>query len=511
MTAHPKVRILVFIFGVAGSLTLGCEPDNRAAGTASPQRTTTVDPASQMGIPTGSIQLDGAKPVTDITARPRAQVLTTEGGLEVRRSALSSTPEVTILSDSTASFAETAAAFVQGSDGTAQELVTSNVMTAAGGSLSRADYGCFRGSSSSLQCDYVFNNSLALGDPGLVTGADGFVYMERLANPTGAVWLRSNNPCPSTCGAVPSWNQCNSTGYPIDYSMPIAADSSGHLWDVHNDWSSDPDHVDAITVGKLTFCSSISWFNRAAQCNGATHPMKSRSIPHAVLASNGMLHVVWLNETAQTIEHGKFNTITNSWDCAIHTVAFSRKSTTNCTGSTSTKVMPTIGNSNLEFDQGPRIALEPVSNVLIVSFDTYDAQEYQVAKVRTHVHISADSGATWSAPQLIAQEESAKGSVDVDGQGDTEIGDVYAEGGSNRAAQVAWISRQSGVGWAGQFISAYRTLAPLLVSGRSCFWGDYQAVRWHPNFQSGLGAFLHTWTDSSLGPRLVVRGTFVFN
>ena len=207
-------------------------------------------------------------------------------------------------------------------------------------------------------------------------------------------------------------------------------DSAGHIYDVHNDTTEDPPFGnEQVAVGELTWCSHIGVFSRYSQCGAKTE--KNRMNPHGVLAANGIMHVVWTNVTDGTIEYDYFNTSNNQLDCNPRPIdKIAKPSNTTCAANTAWTVMPTLGNHNLEFDASPRIALEPVSQNIIVSWDSCDLAEFGVALVRNRVFTSIN-GTNWFQ-ELINAQESAKGVIDVDGQGDSEVDVIYGNGG-NRA------------------------------------------------------------------------------
>ena len=220
---------------VCAALSSSCAPNNVAPPPPVTQ-TTPVAPPFKMGVPTATFPLDGEKPVTGkgvaaAPPRPAASMNTTlqNGQVEERQGALSATTEVTVLSNATAEYGEPASTLLTGTDGVVQTIVAANVMNSTSGELGRFDYGCFRGSSSSLQCDYYLNNINSGSDPGLVTSSDGFVYMGRMNNNQfehGLTMYRSSNPCPSTCSNnnLPSWSQCGPDPAVIyDYPMLVHA------------------------------------------------------------------------------------------------------------------------------------------------------------------------------------------------------------------------------------------------------------------------------------------------
>jgi hypothetical protein len=482
-------------------MSSGCQ-ENAADPVATPSSgIAPAAPETAPAPPTGEL---AASPGPDLLAVPAGESLpaagATElaGGLEARRSAIT-TSEVTINSASDAWMAESASAVMTGPDGTPQTVVASNVIGSSGGELARADFGCIRGSSA--QCQYSLNIGGAGSDPSLVVGGDGFMYEQRLAS-GGGLWLRNNNPCPSGCtsGGL-AWSTCSS-GFSIDWSMAAFADSSGHVWGVHNDFTDDI--FDAIAVNRLTWCSSVSWWSRAAQCH-TQGGSKNKRDPHAALGGNNILHVVYANVTDQVVEHTTFNMSTMTWSCTNDVIGSIVLPSTPSCGASTTHVMPAIGNSNLEYDFAPRIARDPVSGFMVVTWDSFDSS---VNKVRGRAFMSSNGGSAWTWT-LLTGDETGKSAVAAGSGSSFEIGETYKDfvTPSNKVAQVRWLSTDGGAHWAGSVISSFRTISPVNVSARPCFWGDYDPISFH----SANSAFFHSWYDSSLGPRSVVRGRFFQN
>ncbi len=495
---------------LTGALALtGCQqPDGASDSSAAPAVSVSSaappieadQPAANAAEPTGEAPAVRAPDlVATLIAKHTSETGSTDvgGGLQKLQSAVT-TSEVTIQSAGDASMAETASAVMTASDGTNQTVVTSNIIGSGGNELGRVDFGCFRGTTT--QCQYGVNYAPAGSDPSMVTGADGNMYEQRLTA-SGGMWIRNNNPCPSGCGAGGfSWAACTAN-FSIDWSMLSFADSSGHVWGVHNDFGDSI--FDAVAVNKLTWCSSISWFSRAVQC-GTTGLSKNKRNPHAVLGGGNLLHVVYANITDQVVEHTTFNTSTNTWSCTNNVIgAIVVPSTPFCSGSGSTHVMPGLGNSNLEYDAAPRIARDPSSGIMVATWDSYDVA---IAKVRGRAYTSSDGGTTW-VNTLVTAEETGKSSVAFGTAATFEIGNTYKDASTHQGAQVRWISTNDGSSWTGNFISVFRSFRPIAAAQRACFWGDYDAVTWN----GAQSAFFHSWYDSNFGPRTVIRGRFYQN
>ena len=272
-------------------------------------------------------------------------------------------------------------------------------------------------------------------------------------------------------------------------------------WGVNNDFLDS--FNDAVAVNKLTWCSSISWFSRTVQC-GTTGQTKNKRNPHAVLGGGNLLHVVYANVTDQVVEHTTFNVSTNTWSCTKNVIgALVVPASPFCSGSTSTHVMPGLGNNNLEYDPAPRIARDPSSGIMVATWDSFDAA---IGKVRGRAYTSSDGGTTW-VNTLVTAEETGKSNVAFGTAATFEIGNTYKDSSTHQGVQVRWISTNDGSSWTGNVISIFRTIRPINAAQRPCFWGDYDAVTWN----GAQSAFFHSWYDSNFGPLTVIRGRFYQN
>jgi len=418
------------------------------------------------------------------------------GGVEGIQQALS-TSEATIQATPGFAMAESASAAMVGSDGTWQTSVFSNVMTGAG-EAAQVDYGCIRGSTTICDHDWPFGG--AGSDPSMVVGG-GFTYSIRLFSSgasSGTLWLRSSNPCPASC-ATATWGNC-SAAMPADWTQVAKADAT-NVWTVYNDFSTNGDFNNAITMSKLAWCSNVSWFKLSSQCTSIN--VKNRRNPHGAVGGNGLIHVVYANLSDSTVEYTNFDTNTNLWKCTPVVLGTLAAPPGACSGG-SAKVFPTIGNANLEFTAAPRIARDSVSGALVATWDSYDSS---VNKVRSRAFRSLDGGVTWSWT-FLTPGETAHSSIAVGTAHRFEIGQTY-ETGNHQAAQVRYKSTDDGGSWAGVFLSASRALAPVIptYAPRPCHWGDYDGVTYH----SGNDAFYHTWVDTNQGSVSVVRGLFSTN
>ena len=508
---NKQSRYRALALGCLAALALGC--DERSASPAdqpkSPPPPADVELASlaatQMPRPTPpgcqdptcahSLKLNGPIPL-QVTPRGGVQPVTTSahGDVFVAQQALT-TNEATINATAGFKMAESASAAMQGSDGTWQTAVFSNVMTNAG-SQPRIDYGCVR--NSSTLCDFDIGFSGVGSDPSAVAGGS-YMYHTRLwGTSPGQAWLRSTNPCPNNY-ASPSWEGCLA-GNPADWTQAVKADNSS-VWTVYNDFVTGGDGFNGVTINKLNFCSNVTWWKFSQQCGKVN---VNRRNPHGAVGGNGIIHVVWANVSGGQIEYTQFNTNTGLWNCTPTNVAPFAQPPQSCNSDGNNRIFTKLGSLNLEATPAPRIARDPSSGTLVVAWDSYDAG---VQKTRGRAFRSTNGGSSWD-PGFITAEETAHTTVTVGPGARFEIGDTY-NSTENKGAQVSWRSTDGGSVWGGFYISGDRTLAPATPTHptRPCHWGDYDGVTYNPN----QDAYYHSWVDTNIGTDSVIRGRFIAN
>jgi hypothetical protein len=415
-------------------------------------------------------------------------------GVEERVAAIT-TSEATVDSASGENFCESASAEMKGSDGVAQLVVTANIFPQG-----RNDYGCYR-NATNPPCQYQRVVTNAITDPSMVVGGDNFMYEARMLNGGGEEWFRSANPCPSGC-ASPTWQTETASARPFDYNQLVYVDPSSNVWSVYNDNSGMNDLVGANVLRWKV--PNISWFLMQGQCGDDG---KVRMNPMAV-AESYLLHVVYWNRSAARIEHTTFNMTTQKWSCQFDTVdSIIEPATALCDATSDFHVMPVLGKQNLEFDRSPRIAIDPFSNYLIVSFDSYNTDDGQVEDM---VYYSPNGGTNWYLT-LWVSGESAKSTVAVStALFEVAVGQTAWTGATDpvlggEGAEYSWISLDDGQSWNnGQWLSSARTFKPISTGPRNCMWGDYDSVT--SAFDDS--AFYYSWFDSSLGTNSVIRGLF---
>jgi hypothetical protein len=458
------------------ALTSGCNGSEDSSGT------------DKVGRPSTGAAATAAVPVSGSAPNRVAA-----GAIEARQQALT-TNEATVLSASGMRFSETASAALLGSDGTWQTVVFGNQMNATGSVGTPWQYGCIRGSTT--QC----NNSVSLAslgsDPSALVGG-GFVYGSRLQTGGGMSFIRTSNACNSSCAAG-SWGNC-SANFGADFPHAVTADASTYRF-VFNDFAALPN---VVTLGTLSWCTSVGWHGLVG-CNLGSD---SRRNAHAVLGGNGVIHVVYANQTLNRVEYTQYNLNTSSWNCSPVVIGDINQPSGTCPGS-SRRVLPSLGNNattKLEYSYAPRIARDPASGILVATWDSFDSS---INRVRSRAFQSTNGGASWNWTLLTSDETFhsvvAAGSV----AHRFEIGQTYNFAGTGtQGAQVSWQSTNGGGSWSGVGISSSRNLAPAMGSGasRPCHWGDYEGLSFH----AGNSAFFHTWIDTNQGPEAVIRGRFI--
>ena len=167
-------------------------------------------------------------------------------------------------------------------------------------------------------------------------------------------------------------------------------------------------------------------------------------------------------------------------------------------------MLPALGNGHLEYEYAPRIARDPSTGVLLVTWDTFNAG---VGGHGARAWRSTNNGVNWNLV-LSTSDDTAHTTVAFSPDG-FELGLTYIDvfTPSNNGAQVSWRSpaASDGSSWdSGYFISSFRSFTPINIGSRPCFWGDYDGLSYNPpSF-----AFMHSWYDSTQGPRSVIRGRF---
>ncbi len=373
-------------------------------------------------------------------------------------------------------------------------------------------YTCSRdGGSTWRRFEFVLPASSAMCcDPGgffrSAPAATNRAYVTMLGSLRDSIqWFRSPDPCPPT-GTSPTWIFTKHDGAVFGKPGLPTARGFDYPFAMYNDVD-DSSWVSFILDRQI----HVAQFNesnpalptfKAWDCDNNGH-----SAPNGAFDSAGIMHLVYFDFTAHELRHVSFNPSTMKFACSPgppdpdptspQTIAAHEDVAvvgTSCACATAftppISVLPGVGDGCLRAvgSGGPSIAIDrlTIPNRFVVVQQTQGGIGgtgpcSDKAETRFYIsHITA--GQTWGETAFTGCQTSVQPRVSwaftptvtpLVGS-NFHVMTTYNPPGLRSVAQVDWSSTDGGISWAGSYMTALRSIAPIGATG--CTWGDYNGI-----------------------------------